>query len=75
VVQTYARHERSDGGVLDEEFIAAQTAALMRAATDGTHPHLAAAVSGPMSGEGETAEERFGRILGLVLDGLLPESL
>jgi hypothetical protein len=49
------------------------TATLLRVAADGTHPHLAAALSGPMPGEDETAEQRFGRILGLVLDGLLPE--
>jgi hypothetical protein len=53
--------------VLEEDVLAAQTAALLRVAADGTHPHLAAALSGPVSGEGETAEERFG------LDGLLPE--
>ncbi|MGI9002163.1 MAG: TetR/AcrR family transcriptional regulator [Pseudonocardia sp.] len=73
MVQTYAQNERPGTGVLDEDFIAAQAAILMCAVDDGTHPHLAAALSGPGSGTGESADDRLARILRLVLDGLLPE--
>jgi AcrR family transcriptional regulator len=71
LVQTTAQNERPGHGVLDEEFMAAQATILMRAATDGAHPHLAAALAGPPPTE--TGDERLARILGHVLDGLLPQ--
>lgn len=73
MVQTFAQNERPGGGVLDEDFLAAQAAILTRAVSDGTHPHLAAALSGPGSSTGESDDDRLARILGLVLDGLLRE--
>lgn len=74
MVQTYAQNERPGGGVLDEDFIAAQGTILMRAVSDSTHPHLAAALTGPASNTGESADDRLARILGLVLDGILRRS-
>lgn len=68
-----AQHERPGGGVLDEGFVAAQVAMPQHAAADGSHPHLAAVLSGPVPDTGESGDERLARILGLVLDGLLPE--
>ncbi len=72
LVQTTAQNERPGQGVLDAEFMAAQATILVRAATDGTHPHLAAALAGPPPIPAETGDERLARILGHVLDGLLP---
>lgn len=74
MVQTTAVHERpGQGGALDEEFVAAQMAVLIGAAQDGTHPHLAAVLADPVSGDGETGDDRMARILRQVLDGLLPD--
>jgi AcrR family transcriptional regulator len=74
MIQTSVRNERPGGGVLDEEFVAAQTAILMNAAADGVHPHLATALTSLGANTGESADDRLARILGLVLDGLLPRS-
>ena len=74
MVQTYAQNERPGGGVLDEDFMAAQATILVRAAADGTHPHLAAALAGPPPSTSEAGDDRLARILGLVLYGLLPDS-
>lgn len=46
---------------------------LTRAVSDGTHPHLAAAFTGPNPYADESPDERLSRIFTLVLDGLLPE--
>lgn len=67
LVQTHALQERR-GGVLDDEFVAAQAAFLQNLAGDGRHPHLAAAMAGLRA----HTDERFARILRLVLDALLP---
>jgi hypothetical protein len=46
---------------------------LHRAVSDGAHPHLAAAFANPDPHPNEVPDERLGRILNLILDGLLPE--
>jgi AcrR family transcriptional regulator len=74
MIQTFVRNERPGGSVLDEKFVAAQTAILMNAAADGAHPHLAAALTSLGTNTGESADDRLARILGLMLDGLLPRS-
>jgi AcrR family transcriptional regulator len=73
LLNTIAQHERPRSGVPDQEFLAAQMAVLHRAASDGAHPHLAAAFAEPEPHPNESSDERLGRILRLVLDGLLPE--
>lgn len=45
---------------------------LHNAVSDGAHPHLAAAFADPVPHPTESSDERLGRILGVVLDGLLP---
>lgn len=72
MVRTHAQHERP-GGVLHKEFAASQAAHLYQLAGDGTHPHLAAVLAELGPGTGESTEDRFARVLTLVLDGLLPE--
>lgn len=72
MLQGHAQHEGS-GGVLEEEFVAAQIEFLGRLVSGGEHPHLAAALSGPPPAEPESQDDRLARILTLVLDGLLPE--
>lgn len=71
MLQTQALHERR-GGVLDDEFVAAQITFLQRTASDGDHPHLAAALSDQPTAP-QPADDRLARILALVLDGLLPK--
>jgi len=73
LVRTHAQHERH-GGVLRAEFVAAQAALLRLAAADGDHPHLAAALAEAAAEPVESHDDRFGRILTLVLDGLLPRT-
>jgi len=73
LIQTHLRNERP-GGVLDPEFTAAQAALFARAAADGDYPQLAAALADHPAGGAESLDARLGRILGLVLDGLLPDS-
>jgi AcrR family transcriptional regulator len=74
LIQTYLRNERPGGGVLDPEFVEAQTAALVRAATDGTHPRLAevfADLTAQAAQAPEPADDQLARVVGLMLDGLL----
>lgn len=73
LLHTIAQHERPRGGVPDHEVLAAQMTLLHRAVSDGAHPHLAAAFDDPVPHPDESPDERLGRILTLVLDGLLPE--
>lgn len=72
MLQTHAQHE-GRGGVLEEEFVAAQMEFLQRAVAGGQYPHLAAALSGPPPARPESQDDRLARILAMVLDGLLPE--
>lgn len=72
MVQTAAVHERPGGGVLDEQFVAAQMSVLVAAASDGRHPHIAEIVADPPA-RTETDDERLARILRVVVDGLLPD--
>jgi len=73
LVQTHAQQERR-GGVLDDDFVATQAAFLRHMAFDGDHPHLAAALSESLISVEESLDDRFGRILALVLGALLPQS-
>jgi AcrR family transcriptional regulator len=73
LVRTHALHELQ-GGVLRAEFVAAQAAFLQRSAADGGHPHLAATLAEVAAEPVEPQDDRFGRILTLVLDGLLPRT-
>ncbi|MGH3798486.1 MAG: TetR/AcrR family transcriptional regulator [Pseudonocardiaceae bacterium] len=73
LLNTIAQHERPRRGIPDHEFLAAQMTLLHRAVSDGAHPHLAAAFANPDPHSNEAPDERLGRILNLVLDGLLPE--
>jgi hypothetical protein len=80
MVQTYLLNQRPGHGVLNPQFVQARTAMLMRAAQDGQHPHLAevmaelAARAPPVFGESaDESDAQLARVLGLVLDGLLPE--
>jgi len=81
MVQTYLLNERPGQGVLDPQFVQARTTMLVRAAHDGQHPHLAKVVA-EVLGEAstavgqpddESADAQLIRVLGSVLDGLLPE--
>lgn len=71
MLQTYLRNERPGGGVLDVEFVQARTAQFARAARDGKHPRLAEVVTEMSSAAGESADDQFARVLGMMLDGLL----
>jgi hypothetical protein len=71
LVQTHAQQERR-GGVLDEEFVAAQATSLQHLAADGDHPRLAAALAESAAATPEPLDDRFARILTVLLDGLLP---
>jgi hypothetical protein len=73
LVRTHAQHELQVG-VLRAEFVVAQAAFLQRAAADGGHPHLAATLAEAATEPVEPQDDRFGRILTLVLDGLLPRA-
>ena len=72
LIQSHLRNERPVGGVLDPGFAAAQAALFARAAADGDHPQLAAVLADRRSATAESLDSRLGRILGLVVDGLLP---
>jgi hypothetical protein len=74
MIQTYLRNERPGGGVLDAEFIEARSQMFTRAAGDGRHPQLAAILAGTAATRTEPADDQLARVLGLVLDGLLPRS-
>jgi AcrR family transcriptional regulator len=74
MVRTYAVNERPGGGVLDEEFLAVQAQLMQRAMNDGKHPHLTAAITDAAAAGPDSPEEQFARVLGLVLDGMLPET-
>jgi AcrR family transcriptional regulator len=74
MIQTYLRNERPGGGVLDVEFVEARTEMFTRAASDGTHPRLAAILAEIAATTAEPADDQLARVLGLVLDGLLPRS-
>ena len=72
MIQTYLRNERPGGGVLDAEFVQARIEIFARAATDGAHPRLAAVLEQPLPAATESADEQLARVLGLMIDGLLP---
>lgn len=67
MIWTFISHTR-----LAEDWTNATVSFLVKAATGGEHPHLAAAMSGP-PGPQETADAMLVRVLGKVIDGLLPE--
>jgi AcrR family transcriptional regulator len=73
LVHAIAQQESSQGRVADEKHLAAQIDLLRTAVSDGSHPHLAAALTSPNPHPGETGDERVTRILRQVLDGLLPD--
>jgi AcrR family transcriptional regulator len=74
MIQTYLRNERPGAGVLDPEFVLARAEMFTRAARDGTHPRLAEVLADVAATGTGTADEQLGRVLGLVLDGLLSTS-
>lgn len=73
LVHTIAQQESSQERISDEKHLEAQIDFLRRAVSDGSHPHLAAALASPNPHAGESGDERVARILHRVLDGLLPE--
>jgi AcrR family transcriptional regulator len=73
LVHTIAQQESSQGRISDEKHLAAQIDFLRREVSDGSHPHLAAALASPNPHPGESGDERVARILHRVLDGLLPD--
>lgn len=73
MIQTYLRNERPGGGVLDADFIQARTEIFARAATDGAHPRLATVLTEAPAANTESADDQLARVLGLMLDGLLPQ--
>jgi AcrR family transcriptional regulator len=72
MLQTYLRNERPGAGVLDPEFVAARAELFARAAGDGAHPRLAEVLADLTVTWVGTVDDELGRVLGLVLDGLLP---
>lgn len=74
MIQTYLRNERPGGGVLDAEFVEARTEMFSRAARDGSHPRLAAVLADMAANSAEPSDGQLARVLGLMLDGLLPSS-
>jgi AcrR family transcriptional regulator len=74
MLHTYLRNERPGGGVLDTQFVRARNELFARAARDGSHPRLAEIVAEMAGAPTESADEQLRRVLGLVLDGLLPTS-
>ena len=73
IVQMHAQQERR-GGVLDEDFAVAQARYLRHMTSDGSYPHLAAALEGVGLQPGDSIDDRLARLLRLNLDGLLPET-
>lgn len=74
LVQTYLRNERPGGGVLDPEFARSRAEVFVRAAADGAHPRLAAVLAEASTADTGTNDDQFARVVGLMLDGLLPVS-
>jgi hypothetical protein len=73
MIQTYLRNERPSGGVLDVEFIGARQEMFVRLAAAGTHPRLAAVLAQTSATGTESPDAQLARVLGLILDGLLPD--
>jgi AcrR family transcriptional regulator len=73
LVHTYLHNERPGGGVLDPEFAKGRAEIFVRAAADGEHPRLAEVLSEASTARPESNDEQFARVVGLMLDGLLPE--
>jgi AcrR family transcriptional regulator len=71
MVQSYAHAERR-GPLMGEEQVAEMAVLLMRVATDGGHPQLAAAMADQAPDAAGSPDERLARVVGRVLDGLLP---
>jgi tetracycline repressor-like protein len=74
MIQTYLRNERPGGGVLDADFVQTRTEIFARAAADGAHPRLADVLVDAATVNAEPADDQLARVLGLMLDGLLPAS-
>jgi AcrR family transcriptional regulator len=72
LVHTYLHNERPGGGVLDPEFARGRVEIFVRAAADGAHPRLAAVLSEASAAGPESNDDQFARVVGLMLDGLLP---
>lgn len=72
MIQTYLRDERPGGGVFDAEFIQVRTEIFARAVTDGGHPRLATVLTEAPAANTESTDDQLARVLGLMLDGLLP---
>ncbi len=72
MIQTYLRNERPGRGVLDAEFVRARTEMFARAATDDAHPQLATVLAQAATTSTGSADDQLARVLGLMLDGLLP---
>jgi len=72
IVQMHAQQERR-GGVLDDDFAVAQARYLQHMTSNGSYPHLAAALAGVGLAPGHSVDDRLARILRLNLDGLLPQ--
>ena len=60
--------------MLDPEFAEARVEIFARAAADGAHPRLAAVLAEAAEAKPESNDEQFARVVGLMLDGLLPVS-
>jgi AcrR family transcriptional regulator len=73
LVHTIAQQEFPQGRISDEKHLAAQIDSLRSAVSDGSHPHLAAALASPNPHPDESGDQRVARILHRVLDGLLPD--
>jgi hypothetical protein len=73
MIQTYLRNERPGAGVLDVEFIEARHEMFVRLAAAGTHPRLAAVLAQTSATGTESPDAQLARVLGLILDGLLPD--
>lgn len=73
LVHTIAQQESSQERISDEKHLATQIDSLRSAVSDGSHPHLAAALASPNPHPGESSDERVARILHRVLDGMLPD--
>jgi AcrR family transcriptional regulator len=72
LVHTIAQQEAAQSRFSSEEHVSAQIELMRRAVSDGSHPHLAAALASPNPHAGESGDDRVARILHRVLDGLLP---